>query len=68
MRRHYGVKTERYKLIHFYGEDIDEWELFDLESDPLEMNNLYGEPGNELLVNDLKAELKRLQILYEGRF
>jgi arylsulfatase A-like enzyme len=65
VRRHYGVKTERYKLIHFYGEDIDEWELFDLESDPLEMNNLYGEPGNELLVNDLKAELKRLQILYE---
>ena len=40
-------------------------EGFDLESDPLEMNNLYGEPGNELLVKELKAELKRLQILYE---
>ncbi len=65
VRRHYGVKTEQYKLIHFYGDDIDEWELFDLESDPLEMNNMYGQPGNESLVNELKAELKRLQILYE---
>ena len=46
-------------------EDIDEWELFDLESDSLEMHNLYGEPGNETLVKELKAELKRLQILYE---
>lgn len=65
VRRHYGVKTERYKLIHFYGEDIDEWELFDLETDPLEMNNRYGEPDNEALVNELKAELKRLQIMYQ---
>ena len=65
VRPHYGVKMGRYKLIHFYGEEIDEWELFDLESDPLEMNNIYGEPGNEALVKELKAELKRLQIMYE---
>ncbi len=62
--RHYGIRTERYKLIHFY-DDIDEWELFDLQTDPMEMDNLYGKPGNESIVNELKAELKRLQIQYE---
>lgn len=64
VRRHYGIRTERYKLIHFY-DDIDEWELFDLQTDPREMDNLYGKPGNESIVNELKAELKRLQIQYE---
>jgi len=42
VKRHYGVRTERYKLMHFYY-DIDEWELYDLEADPSEMNNLYGQ-------------------------
>ncbi|MCG8580123.1 MAG: sulfatase, partial [Bacteroidales bacterium] len=41
VKRHYGVSTERYKLIHFYY-DIDEWELYDLQNDPSEMNNVYG--------------------------
>lgn len=36
VKRHYGVRTRRYKLIHFYH-DIDEWELYDLEKDPQEM-------------------------------
>jgi arylsulfatase A-like enzyme len=44
VKRHYGVATERYKLIHFYY-DIDEWELYDLENDPSEMNNVYGDPA-----------------------
>ncbi len=64
VRRHYGVRTERHKLIHFY-DDIDEWELFDLQTDPMEMDNLYGKPGHESITNELKAELKRLQIQYE---
>ena len=38
----YGIRTDRYKLIHFYN-DIDEWELYDLEKDPDEMNNVYGD-------------------------
>jgi len=41
VKRHYGICTDRYKLIHFYY-DIDEWELYDLEKDPQEMNNVYN--------------------------
>ncbi len=40
VKRHYGIRTERYKLIHFYY-DKDEWELYDLEKDPQEMQNVY---------------------------
>ena len=40
VKRHYGIRTGRYKLIHFYY-DVDEWELYDLEKDPAEMNNVY---------------------------
>ncbi len=43
VKRHYGVATERYKLMHFYY-DIDEWELYDLEKDPNEMQNVYDDP------------------------
>ena len=43
VKRHYGVRTDRYKLIHFYN-DIDMWELYDLQSDPMEMHNIYNEP------------------------
>ena len=46
VRRHYGVRTERYKLMHFYN-DIDCWELYDLQEDPMEMHNIYGQPGTE---------------------
>lgn len=44
VKRHYGVRTERYKLIHFYY-DIDEWEMYDLLNDPDEMNNIYDDPA-----------------------
>jgi len=69
---HYGVRTLRYKLIYYYGEAlgqagaIDEptapaWELFDLDKDPRELNNVYGDPAYADVVGRLKAELHRLQ-------
>jgi arylsulfatase A-like enzyme len=43
VKRHYGVATERYKLMHFYY-DIDEWEMYDLQKDPHEMRSVYDDP------------------------
>lgn len=64
VKRHYGVRTEKYKLIHFYR-DIDVWELYDLEKDPKEMHNIYGQIGTEDIIKELKAELLRLQEQYD---
>jgi arylsulfatase A-like enzyme len=64
VKRHYGVRTKRYKLIHFYH-DIDEWELYDLEKDPSEMKSVYGDPAYAGIVKELKAELKRLRRKYK---
>ncbi len=64
VKRHYGVRTDRYKLIHFYN-DIDEWELYDLQNDPEEMNNIYNDPKNEKLILRLKNRLKELQEEYD---
>ncbi len=63
VRAHYGIKTTRYKLIHFYGEQ--KWELYDQQNDPLEINNLYGEKGTEQITRQLKHELKKLQATYD---
>ena len=64
VKRHYGVRTDRYKLIHFYN-DIDTWELYDLQSDPHEMHNLYGQKEYEAVVDELKAEMLKLQEQYD---
>lgn len=64
VKRHYGIRTLRYKLIHFYY-DIDSWELYDLEKDPLETNNLYNDPTYADVIKDLKTELQKLQLKYE---
>ena len=58
-RAHYGVRTRTHKLIYFWKKD--QWELFDLVSDPDEMHNLYNQPGQEAITASLKAELMKLK-------
>lgn len=66
VKRHYGIRTKRYKLIHFYN-DIDEWELFDLQVDPQEMHNLYGDPAYAQVQKQLHKQLRQLQKKYDDR-
>ncbi|MBZ5582464.1 MAG: sulfatase [Acidobacteriia bacterium] len=69
---HYGIRTERWKLIYYYGRPLGmrganppdtqpEWELFDMRNDPREMKNLYSDPRHASVVRDLKAQLEKLQ-------
>lgn len=69
---HYGIRTHRYKLIYYYGEGLGvpgardikrepAWELFDLEKDPFELNNVYSDPAYQDVVEELKKELYRLK-------
>ena len=60
---HYGIRTDRYKLIHFYY-DIDQWELYDLHKDPNELNNLIGNEKYADIISVLKSELYNLKEIY----
>ncbi len=60
---HYGIRTERYKLIHFYY-DIDVWEMYDLEKDPNELHNIYGNPEYAAVRDSLMQDLEARQVLY----
>ena len=62
VRRHYGVRTLRHKLIYYY--EIDEWELFDLVADPRELHSVYDDPQYAEVVTDLKDRLERLRAQY----
>jgi arylsulfatase A-like enzyme len=73
---HYGVRTERYKLIYYYGKPLGntnalneertpEWELFDLQNDPNELNNVYASPGYAAVVAEMTQELDRLRAKVE---
>lgn len=64
VKRHYGLVSKKYKLIHFYY-DIDEWELYDREKDPQEMNNVYNDPNYIEIVKKLHKELEQLRIKYK---
>lgn len=64
VKRHYGIRTNRYKLIHFYN-DIDRWELYDLSTDPHEMNNLIDDPAYDRVEADLRKRLDGLRKLYK---
>ena len=63
VRKHYGIRTRRYKLIHWYGEGsgndsaIDSWEMYDLKKDRVEINNVYDNPKYAKIRESLKVEL-----------
>jgi arylsulfatase A-like enzyme len=63
VKRHYGVATDRYKLMHFYY-DIDEWEMYDLETDPMEMKNIYDDPDYTDVREMLHKRLEELREYY----
>jgi arylsulfatase A-like enzyme len=60
---HLGIRGERYKLIYFYT--ADEWELYDLRSDPGEQHNLYESPRHQSLIADLKRKLNEVRERYK---
>lgn len=62
--RHHGVRTDRYKLIHYYTSD--EWELFDLEKDPQEMHNEYANPEYAATLKELRSKLDQLVKEYDA--
>jgi len=63
VKRHYGVATERYKLMHFYY-DIDEWEMYDRKTDPMEMKNIYDDPAYSDVREMLHKKLEELRKFY----
>ena len=63
VKRHYGIRTDRYKLIHFYY-DIDEWEMYDLAKDKNEMKNIYDDPMYADVQKDLLKKLNQLRAKY----
>ena len=64
VKKHYGIRTERYKLIHFY-DDIDVWEMYDLKKDPHELKNVYDEPSYADIQSQLHRKLDSLQEYYK---
>ena len=69
---HYGIRTRTHKLICYYNDPLGqpgangppdpiEWELFDMVADPIEVNNVWGDPTYQAATEDLLAELAQLQ-------
>ena len=63
VRRQYGVRTHRYKLIHYY--EVGEWELFDLARDPEELRSVYGDPAYASVTAELERRLAELRREYD---
>ncbi len=61
VRKHYGVVTDRHKLVRFYGDDVDYWEMFDLKTDPQEMRSVFSDPAYASTRKELETELARLR-------
>ena len=56
---HFGIRTEQYTLVRFYGPD-DIWELYDIKKDPQNLKNIYGAKGSEKITAELKKQLRQL--------
>ena len=61
--RHYGIRTKNHKLMHFY--QFDEWEFYDLEKDPDELMNVYGDNEYATVISKTKDELEHLRAFYD---
>jgi arylsulfatase A-like enzyme len=59
VRPHYGIVTDRYKLVQFYGTGEDYTELFDLRKDPSELHDVLNDPAYASVRADLTKELAR---------
>ena len=64
VKRHYGIRTSDCKLIHFYN-DVDEWEMYDMTSDPLELHNVYDDPAYASKREQMHAILEKVQQQYQ---
>ena len=61
--QHLGIRGERYKLIYFYT--VNEWELYDLKTDPDEQKNLVNSASHQHIVRQMKEELLRSRDQYD---
>ena len=64
VKRHYGIATKEFKLIHFYF-DVDVWELYDRKIDPQELNNVFNDPDYAQVVSELKEKLIQVREKYK---
>ena len=64
VKRHYGIATKAYKIIHFYY-DVDEWELYDRKKDPTEVNNVIDDPAYAEVVKEMKQKLSEVRKKYK---
>ena len=63
MLEHLGVRGERYKLIYFYT--VNEWEFYDIKTDPQEQHNLINSPTQQSMIKKMKADLVKLRDKYD---
>ena len=63
VKRHYGIVTEAFKLVHFYY-DVDEWELYDRNKDPLELRNEINNTQYAEIIAQLRQDLEELREFY----
>jgi len=61
--RHDGIRSERYKLIHFYTDD--KYEFYDLKTDPNEISNQYNNDSYKSVIAEMTKELHQLRTKYD---